>query len=191
MQFDYADAIRRCARGDTAGLTELYQRDAPIMLNVAYRILRRRDLAEEAVNDTFVRLWRYAANLDVAKGDGRAWMFAILRNRSIDILHGARRDELTDEDLLSNEPDCAPDPEKALLLTEMSACVDRYLEQVDPRWQRAIKLVYLSGMSHAEAAAKLCVPLGTAKSWIRRGVIRMQKYAQAESLMAIMVVLAS
>ncbi|ODN71782.1 ECF RNA polymerase sigma factor SigK [Methylobrevis pamukkalensis] len=90
----HAEAIRACAAGDRAALRRLYEHEASRMLGIAIRILRRRDLAEEAVQDAFLQVWRKADGFDAARGNGRAWLYAIVRNRALNILRDGRREDL-------------------------------------------------------------------------------------------------
>ena len=173
--FDHAAAIRRCAGGDQDALRQIYDRDASAMLGVAMRILRRRELAEEAVQDAFVVVWRRASTFDAAQGSGRAWLFAILRYRALNILRDGSREELTDADLLGEEADDRPDPEAVVVLMDETSRLRRCLEAVEPRRREGLVLAYTFGLSHGEVAARMDVPLGTAKSWIRRAFLQVQE----------------
>ena len=169
--FDYAAAIARCARGDQAALRRIYERDAGAMLGVAARILKRRELAEEAVQDAFVQVWRRAASFDAKRGSGRAWLFAILRNRALNILRDGAREEPTDAALLADVPDDAPDPEAVVALIDDTSRLRTCLEALEPKRREGLVLAYTYGLSHGEVAARMRVPLGTAKSWIRRAFL--------------------
>lgn len=176
--FDYARAIDRCSRGDQSALREIYERDAGAMLGVAMRILRRRELAEEAVQDAFVSVWRHAASFRTRQGAGRAWLFAILRYRALNILRDGAREETTDRPLLEEEPDTLPDPEATVALLDESDRLRHCLEALEPQRRRGIVLAYAGGLSHGEVAAELRVPLGTAKSWIRRAFLQLRECMQ-------------
>src|SRR5438046_10591585 len=86
-----AAAIARCAAGDRAALRVIYDIEAGRMVGVARRILKRQDLAEEAVQDTFMRVWRAARSFDPQKGAARSWLYAILRNCALTLLRDAGR----------------------------------------------------------------------------------------------------
>ena len=90
-RFDYAEAIGRCASGDRAALEDLFAVEAGRLLAVAKRFLHRRDLAEEAVQDAFIQIWRKAGTFDPALGSGRGWIYAIVRNRAINMLRDESR----------------------------------------------------------------------------------------------------
>lgn len=166
---ELAAALARCAAGDKTALRVVYACEAPRMLGVARRMLRRRDLAEEAVQDTFVRIWRAAARFDPERGSARTWIYAILRNCTISIL----RDESRFVDDALSDPIVAPDATLAAL--PESIALRRCLDRLEAPRRTAIVLAYVHGFSHGELAGKLGVPLGTAKSWVRRGVAALQE----------------
>ena len=166
-------ALARCAAGDRAALRLLYDLEAPRMLGIALRILRRRDLAEEAVQDAFMRAWRSARNFDPARGAARHWLYAIVRNRALTIVRDEGRFLSNDAVDRLEAPDEAA--ESALALLPESNALRRCLEQLDMRRRTAVLLAYVHGLSHGEIAGKLSVPLGTAKSWTRRGLISLQE----------------
>jgi RNA polymerase sigma-70 factor (ECF subfamily) len=164
-------ALVRCASGDRAALRVIFDAEAARMTGVAFRILRRRDLAEEAVQDAFVRIWRMARSFDPARGSARMWVYAVLRNRALTLLQDEARYPASADD--SSWPEASADAAFALL-PETSA-LRRCLEQLDLKRRAAVILAYAHGMSHGELAGKLGVPLGTAKSWARRGLLSLQE----------------
>jgi RNA polymerase sigma-70 factor (ECF subfamily) len=163
-------AIARCAGGDRTALRMIYDLEAPRMIGVAMRLLRRKDLAEEAVHDAFMRIWHGAKSFDPARGLARPWLYAIVRNRALTILRDERRFE-SDEN--ADAPN--PEPDVAVRQPPESSALRRCLEQLDAQKRAAVVLAYVHGMSHGEIAGKLGVPLGTAKSWTRRGLISLQE----------------
>jgi RNA polymerase sigma-70 factor (ECF subfamily) len=166
-------ALIRCAGGDCAALRVIYDMEAPRMIGVALRILRRRDLAEEAVHDSFMRAWRSAGTFDPARGQARHWLYAIVRNRALSILRDEGRFLSSDEE---DKPEIADEAaEDALMRLPESNALRRCLEQLDVKRRSAVMLAYVHGLSHGEIAGKLSVPLGTAKSWTRRGLISLQE----------------
>lgn len=172
---DLAGALAGCARGDRACLRTLYDRLAPRMIGVALRMLRRRDLAEEVVHDTFVRIWEKAGSFDPARGEPAAWMFAILRHRALNVLRGEARTDLVDDfgplGLAGEEPDA----EAAVTALSEAGALRRCLERLEPLRREAIVLAYVRGLSHGELAGRMGVPLGTAKSWIRRSLAALRE----------------
>ena len=166
-----AAAIARCAAGERSALKVIYDIEAPRMVGVARRMLRRQDLAEEAVQDAFMRVWRGARTFDPAKGAGRTWLYTILRNCALSILRDEGRFS-TDEDI---EETAAPSSENALARLPESSALRRCLEQLDAERRNVVVLAYVHGLSHGELAGRLGVPLGTVKSWVRRSLISLQE----------------
>jgi RNA polymerase sigma factor (sigma-70 family) len=145
------------------------------MLGVAMRILRRRALAEEAVHDTFLQVWRKADSFDPARGDARSWLYAILRNRALNILRGETRTDLVEDfepmGLTSSEENA----EAVMMRLSDTGSLKRCLEGLEPARRQAITLAYIHGLSHGELAGRLGVPLGTIKSWIRRSLLALRE----------------
>ncbi len=161
--------MARCASGERAALRVIYDIEAPRMVGVARRILKRQDLAEEAVQDCFMRVWRAARSFDPQKGAARSWLYTILRNCALSILRDEGRFVSDDEKI----EDAAT--ESALSLLPETSALRRCLEQLDPERRSVVVLAYVHGLSHGELAGKLGVPLGTVKSWVRRSLISLQE----------------
>lgn len=172
---DCEAALLACARGERAALQALYAAEAGRMMGVARRILRREALAEEAVHDSFVLIWRQAGSFDPARGGGRTWIYAILRHRALNILRGETRTELMDdmEPLGLQAPEDSP--EAAMLRLSESGRLRACLERLDAPRRGALLLAYVNGLTHGELAGRFGVPLGTMKSWIRRALLSLRE----------------
>ena len=172
---DLNHALGRCAQGDRSALRVLYDSEAPRMVGVAMRLLRRRSLAEEAVHDTFLQVWNKAGTFDPARGNARSWLYAVLRNRALNILRGENRTELVDDfepmGLISEEENA----ETVMLRLSDAGSLKRCLEALEPARRQAVTLAYIHGLTHGELAGRLGVPLGTIKSWIRRSLIALRE----------------
>jgi RNA polymerase sigma-70 factor, ECF subfamily len=172
---DLADALRRCAGGDRAALRAIYDAEAPRMIGVAQRLLRRHALAEEAVHDAFVQVWQRAASFDPSRVDARAWLYAVVRHRALNILRGEARTDLVDDfepmGLASEEEG----PESVVARLSEAGALRRCLERLDPARRNLIVLAYVQGLSHGELAGRLGAPLGTIKSWIRRSLMALRE----------------
>lgn len=172
IEAQVAAALARCASGDRSALRVIYDIEAARMVGVARRILRRQDLAEEAVQEAFLRIWRAARTFDPARGQARTWIYAVLRNGALTILRAEGRYDVDRPEELSaieNEP-----VHVIGSLAETSA-LRRCLEQLDPRRRTVIVLAYVHGLSHGELAGRLGLPLGTVKTWVRRGLLSLQE----------------
>ena len=170
-----AAALLRCAAGDGSALRIIYDSEAPSMIGVAMRILRRRELAEEAVHDAFLRINKYAATFDPKRGEAKTWIYAILRHRALNILRGEARTDLVDD---YEQLDVASDdesPEAAVSRLSDEKSLKRCLETLDPVRRNAVVLAFVNGLTHGEVAGKLGVPLGTVKAWIRRSLVALRE----------------
>lgn len=157
-----------CAAGDRVALQSLFEEDAGRLLAVARRIVRRRDLAEEVVQDAFIQIWNKAAQYDPKLGSARGWIYTIVRNRALNVIRDHAREDLTDEagiELLRHDDQVIDDAYQRLASgSRLRHC----LEELEANKRTSLLLAYVAGFSHGEVAGKLDVPLGTAKSWIRR-----------------------
>ena len=120
-----AAALARCAAGDRTALRVIYDSEAPRMVGIARRILFRQDLAEEAVHDAFIRIWRGAAGFDPRRGSARGWLYAVVRNRALSIHRNEHRYEASDESV--QDVDC----EATLSRMPETSALRRCLEQID------------------------------------------------------------
>lgn len=172
---DHAALLRDIAAGQVTAFRRLYDAEAPQMLGMVMRILKRRALAEEAVHDAFLAIWNHAARYRPELGSPRAWMNTIARNRALNILRGEARTDLTDQiedfDAVSDEES----PEDAASRLSDADALKACLERLDPVPRRAVLLAYVQGLSHGEIAARLSIPLGTIKSRIRRSLLSLKE----------------
>lgn len=167
--------IEATAQGDRRALSELFALEAGRMVAIARRILRRRELAEEAVQEAFVTVWQKAPHFSRARGAGRAWLTIIVRNRALNMLRDGGRMDLVDMETIAEigaRNDDADDAYRALAAQdELRRCLDL----LPAERRRSIVMAYVVGFTHGEIAAKLSAPVGTVKAWIRRGVIALQE----------------
>jgi RNA polymerase sigma-70 factor, ECF subfamily len=164
--------IARCAAGDSAALQLLYQNTAAQLFGVLKRILLRADLAEEALQDVYVSIWRNAKNYRASKGAVFTWMTSIARYRAIDIKRSRRREvSFADpSEYVPEELDFAADLSNAAGLDADIERLKRCLGQLGLMQRNAVCLAYMNGLTHDEIATALGSPLGTVKSWVRRGL---------------------
>ncbi len=170
-------ALFDCAAGREAGLDVIVQSEGRQLLGVAHRMLRRHDLAEEALQDAMVQIWRKAGQFRPETGSARGWIYAILRNRCLNILRdGKRLSLLSPADLAAVQEarqQIVPVEGWEILAgpTKLRDC----LEGLDSPSRQTILLAHVAGYSHGEIAAQQDVPLGTVKSLIRRGLIALKE----------------
>lgn len=169
------DLIRRIGQGDRPALATLFEAESGRLLAIAQRLLRRRDLAEEAVQETFIAVWRSASGFETAKGSGRGWLTVMVRNRALNMLRDGARMDHEDPEKLADLGDRQADANAAFTALSMKDALRHCLGMLDAQKREAVLLCYVTGLNHGEAAATMRVPLGTVKSWIRRGVVALQE----------------
>lgn len=168
--------LGRCARRDEPALRELYELVAPQLFGILLRILRRRALAEEALQDVIVKIWQRADQYMAYRGRAMAWMAAIARYRAIDLLRiqhsNAPLEEVPEEmlaDISSAEFLDTTSTER--LRRALSDC----LGLLSNEQRRCLTLAYMDGYSHDQIANTVASPLGTVKSWMRRGLASLKR----------------
>ena len=162
--------LSRCAAGDRAALETLYARVAPILLAVLMRILRRRDAAEDALQDVFVSVWQRARQFDPIRGRALAWLVSMARYRAID-LQRATRPAVALSEVSTREPQLQSEgPAESGDMLGTGALLLRCLEQIAAPQRRCLMLAYEEGLTHNEIARAVNEPLGTVKSWVRRSL---------------------
>lgn len=173
--------LRTAARdeGSAEAFRRLYQICAPMLLGVAQRIVGRRELAEEVLHDGLVKIWRAAETFDPLVAQPVAWMAAIVRNRAIDVRsrHDVSRVDSyhasLDEDpdgTLDRLFDWSPGPDDSEDWRRASQWLRDCLSRLTAVERQSLVLAYEHGLSHRELAMHLKKPLGTVKSWVRRGM---------------------
>lgn len=173
--------LRTAARdeGSAGAFERLYRHCAPVLLGVAQRIVQRRELAEEVLHDAFASIWRTAERFDPAAPEPFAWMAAIVRNRAIDIRSsaGVARVQAFHAGLeadAGSHPeelfDWSPDPGDAEDRRRAAHWLRECLSRLKSAERQALMLAFAHGLSHGDLADHLRKPLGTVKSWLRRGM---------------------
>lgn len=170
------ELLARTALADQRAFAELYQQTSPHLYAVALRILRQSGAAEEALQESFVSIWSHAGNYVAARSQPLTWLTSIVRNRCLDLLRRREVDTVTidDEDDTQVIADERPTPLEMLLASADSRAVRGCVEALEGGQKQAIALAFYQGLSHSELAAHLKQPLGTVKSWVRRGLERLK-----------------
>jgi RNA polymerase sigma-70 factor (ECF subfamily) len=167
--------LARCAAGDRSALETLYARVAPLLLAVLLRILRRRDAAEDALQDVFVSVWQRARQFDPIRGRALAWLVSMARYRAID-LQRATRPAVALSEVSTLEPQLqSQGPAESSEMLGTGALLVRCLEQIAAPQRRCLMLAYEEGLTHSEIARAVNEPLGTVKSWVRRSLIALRR----------------
>lgn len=176
-QSTLSDALIRCTKGDRDGLRLIFDSEAPRLVAIAERILRRRELAEEAVQDAFIQIWRKAAQYAPDRGSARGWICAVVRNRALNMLRDGKREDLSGDEVIAQMRDAGQIDQghAAWLELDSRSRLRDCLSALDEPKRQSILMAYVSGFTHGEIAGRLDVPLGTAKAWVRRGLASLRE----------------
>ena len=166
--------LAQCALGNRQAFETLYRRVSPRLHGVAYRFMGRSDLAEEVLQEAFVRIWYNAARYEPHLAAPMTWMVNITRNLAIDQLRKHREQPLADGQLEAMLDD-GPSAHEQLHSEREARALNRCLDTLDGKQRQSITVAYFQGLSCAELADHLAAPLGSVKSWIRRGMERLRR----------------
>jgi len=170
-----AAALVRVAAGDRAALRIVYQDTSAKLFGVCLRILKDRSEAEDVLQDVYVTVWRKAGAFDPARASPITWLVAIARNRAIDRLRASavsrRMEPIEAADAVS---DPAPVASERVELGQQQQRLALCLEELEAQHATAIRAAFLDGATYEQLAVRMSVPLGTMKSWIRRGLLKLR-----------------
>ena len=175
MQAELVWLIGAVAKGDQAAFERLYTATRAKLYGVVLRILGKPELAEEVMQETYLKVWKMAHTFDPTLASPITWMVAMARNRAIDIVR--RRSEVSIED----EPEAqnvAAESAPPLARREMTEELKRLLAclgKLDPEKQRIVLLAYYSGWSREQLSTKLDIPVNTIKTWLRRSLLEIRE----------------
>ncbi len=174
--------------GSAEAFERLYKLCAPLLLGVAQRVLGRREVAEEVLHDAFTGIWHKAGGFDPLAAQPVAWMVAIVRNRAIDVRasHDVSRVD-SYHDSLDNDPEGALDrlfewgesPDDTEDRRRAAGWLRECLSNLQAVERQALVLAYQHGLSHGDLATHLSKPLGTVKTWIRRGMDNLRQCVES------------
>lgn len=180
---DESEQLRRLlgavALGDRRAFRVLYDATSARLYGCALRVLRQEALAEEALQDAFVAIWHAASGYQPHLAAPVTWMTTIVRNKALDVLRRMQASVESDgaaleADALAALEDLADGPQERVQLSRDAQALARCLETLASRQRQAICLAYLHDLSHGDVAEQLETPLGTVKTWIRRGLERLR-----------------
>jgi RNA polymerase sigma-70 factor (ECF subfamily) len=167
--------LAAAARRDRDAFGRLYQATSAKLYGVALRILRREDWAEEVLQECYVSIWTHAPDYRPGLAAPMTWMTSIVRNRCLDWLRRPRFEVADEEGAIAESTESDnPGPLAELERAKAAGAVARCLAELDARQRQAIALAFYDGLSHAELASHLREPLGTVKTWVRRGLLKLK-----------------
>jgi RNA polymerase sigma-70 factor (ECF subfamily) len=159
------------AKGDEAAFARLYAATRAKLYGVVVRILRREDLADEVMQETYLKIWNSAGQFDPLRASPITWMVAIARNRAIDLLRRRTEDSIEEKpeamEAAAGDPNPLERREFSEELQRLLACIG----QLPPERQRLVLLAYYNGWSREQLAAELATPVNTIKTWLRRSLL--------------------
>ena len=176
------DLVRRMANGDESAVAALYDRYGAVLYAVAYRIVGQKADAEEVVMEAFAQVWRDAGRFEAARGSVAAWLSMISRSRALDHIRGRDRRERLNSSAAREDQSQAPamgswgtDPARQVEQAERQKRVAAALESLSPVQRQAIEMAYYDGLSQSEIAERLNEPLGTVKTRVRLGMMKLRE----------------
>lgn len=184
-EFDHAAALEACARGERFALQALYEREARWLLAVAQRIVRDPQLAEEVLQEAFLQIWQRAGSYRRELGSGRGWVYTVVRHRALDEARRNRPEVALGDDFdavaeAAQAQNASGGAEGDAWLSDSDTPYDEEalahcLAQLDDPKRQCVIDAYVEGYTHDQIARKLSKPIGTVKSWIRRGLLALKE----------------
>ena len=177
---DLSALLARVGLGDRSAFASLYKQTAAHLMGVVLRINRDRAQAEDVLQEVYVNVWRAAGSFDATLSQPMTWLTSVARNRAIDSLRRRQSEPQTvstsgdadddGDDMLQYQASDAPGPLELLARAGEAHALTACLGELSGEQQQSLALAFYQGLSHAEVAAHLRQPLGTVKSWLRRGL---------------------
>ena len=167
--------LDRVAMADESALRELYDLTSSRLYGVAVRVVSNRDWAEDVLQEAYLNIWRIAADYKASLSPPMAWMALVVRSRGLDFLrrrttgrvdHSVELDDVVAETVAGD----APSPMDVADASQQAQALHRCLNTLENKQREVVSLAYLRDLSHGELAEQLKLPLGTVKTWIRRGL---------------------
>lgn len=165
--------LQRSASGDRAAFRMLYDLWGSRLYGIALRITRQASLAADATQDAFVQIWQQAHRYDPARGSPEAFLVSLVRYRALDLVRRNARETPGYEP--EEQEDATPDALTQLVSRAEGAALHRCLERLEPERRQLVVMAFVNGLTHGELAMRLNLPLGTVKSWIRRGLLSLRE----------------
>jgi len=167
--------LEAVAKGDEAAFERLYAATRAKLYGVVLRILRRADLTDEVMQDTYLRIWRGAGEFDATIATPITWMVAIARNRALDVIRKKTEASIEDEPAAMDAAGEEPNPLARREMTEELRRLLGCLGQLDEERRRMVLLAYYSGWSRDQLAVQFDAPANTIKTWLRRSLLEIRE----------------
>ena len=164
----------RTAAGDRAAFADLYRRSSPRLLGVCIRMLVDHREAEEVLQEAYVSVWQRAGSFDPTRAGAMTWLVALARNKAIDRLRQHRIPASDPAVELEAIPDEDSTPASGVERGEEYRRLEQCMDELEPQQRSSIRGAFFSGLTYNALAERARVPLGTMKSWIRRGLLQLR-----------------
>lgn len=174
---DLSILISKIAKGCESALKKLYDNTIAQIYGLAYRILNNQADADEVALDVFKQIWNKAPDYEPGRGTPSAWVITLTRSRAIDRIRSDTKRRTTNEPLVaeSDSIDDTPLPDETRDILEKRELIEKALSELTPQQRRSIELAYFKGLSQSEISKQMNEPLGTVKSWMRTGMIKLRE----------------
>ncbi len=168
--------LRASARGDEAAFARLYDATSARVYGMVLRVVRDPAQAAEVTQDCYLQYWQQSARFDVERGSVIGWMLTLAHRRAVDRVRSAQAATDRDQHYAVREPQHTHDVGETVVDKLEAERVRKALNELTPIQREAIELAYLGGYTHTEVAGLLDIPLGTAKTRLRDGLIRLRDF---------------
>lgn len=172
---ELSSLLASVARRDEAAFERLYEATSAKLYGVVLRILKRQDLAEEVIQDAYVKIWNSAGQFNPGLSSPITWMASIARNRAIDVVRKRSEISIEEEPSAMDVAADTPDPLARKDMTEELQRIMDCIGQLEPQRQRLVLLAYYNGWSREQLSKKFDTPLNTIKTWLRRSMVEIRE----------------
>jgi RNA polymerase sigma-70 factor (ECF subfamily) len=163
------------ALGNRSAFAALYHSTSSRLFGICLRVLAQRAEAEDALQDVYTAVWRKAAQFDATKASATAWLAMIARNKAIDRLRALPSQGRASLELADDIEDPSASPVQAVQTAADRAQLEHCLQRLEPKRRSLIRAAFFDGLTYEELAARIEAPLGSIKSWIRRGLLQLRE----------------
>jgi RNA polymerase sigma-70 factor, ECF subfamily len=170
-----SDLLARVGSKDSAAFAEVYDATSAKLYGIVLRILKRRDLADEVLQEVYVKIWERASDFDPARASPITWMATIARNRALDEIRKRVPVSIEDAPEALNVPSKEPHPLQALELSQDVARLTACLDGLEPQRRDIVVHAYINGASREELSRQYGHPVATIKTWLHRSLAQLKK----------------
>lgn len=175
---EMAGLINRVAIGDRQAFTDLYRVTSPKLFAICLRILKDRGEAEEALQEIYIKVWQKAKSFAIGSGVPTTWLATIARNHAIDIIRARKPVNDDIDEVFDLADETIPNPEQSIAMADDGRRIDACMGELDQVHAQSVRRAYVEGLTYAELAEDLRVPLNTVRTWLRRSLLKLRECMQ-------------